>query len=82
MRSETRPRSYAVILISSYAGAAASAFLGVILLFHAFSGHGGQAGNVLRVGFAILSFFIGLFLLTVGILYSASFDNAGRDEFH
>ena len=82
MRSETRPRTYAVILIFTYAGAAASALVAVVLLLQDFSGHGGPAGNVLRVGFAIFSCFVGLFLLTVGILYRASFDNVGSDELH
>jgi len=81
MRSDTRPRSYTMILISAYAGAAGAAMIGVLMLVQFLAGHGGPAGNILRVGLAILSFFIGLFLLTVGILYRASFDNAETDDF-
>jgi hypothetical protein len=81
MQSEPRPRSYAMILISTYGGAAGSAVFGILLLVQVFSGHGGPAGNMLRVGIALLAFLVGLFLLTVGILYRSSFGNAESDEF-
>lgn len=81
MRLEARPRTYAVILLSAYAGAAASATITITLLLRSLSGHGSPAGNLLRVGLAILFFFIGFFFITVGVLYRASFDKLESNDF-
>jgi hypothetical protein len=82
MRSEQYPRSYWLIMACSFAGAAAFVFLALALLLEAIYGHGGAAGNILRIGLAVGSLFVGLFLLAVGTLYRMSFDEERATQAH
>ena len=81
MRLETHTRSYWLILICAFVGAAAFAFFAIALIVPAVSGHGSHAGNVLRAGLGVVSLFLGIFFVAVGTLYVISFDEADRNEF-
>ena len=74
MRSERHPRSYWLIMVFSFAGAAGFVFFALDLILQAIYGHGGGAGNILRVGLAVGSLFLGFFFLAVGSLYRMSLD--------
>jgi hypothetical protein len=80
MRSETQARSHWGIVAGAFAGAAAFAFFAVTLIIHAAFGHGSAAGNILRIGLAIIFLFVGLFLVAVGTLYRMSFDEEHGGE--
>jgi hypothetical protein len=75
MESEQHSRPNRLIMVCSFAGAAAFLFFALALLLDAIYGHGGGAGNIIRVGVAVGSLFIGFFLLAVGTLYRLSFDD-------
>ena len=75
MKSEQLPLTYWLVMVCSFVGAAAFAFLALVLILEAINGHGGPAGNILRLGLAVASFFVGLFLMAVGTLYYISFDD-------
>jgi hypothetical protein len=81
MESEAQASPHWFILAFSFVGAAAFLFFAVDLIVHAVSGHGGHAGNILRVGLAIIFLFLGFFLVAVGALYRMSFDEEHGDEF-
>jgi hypothetical protein len=79
MRSEYHPGRYWVVLGCSFICGAAFFLFGAALIFQAWLGHGSHAGNILRIGLAVFSVFIGFFFLAVGTLYRASFDES-RDR--
>ena len=74
MQSEGHARSHWLILAGSIVGAAAFAFIAVVLIVQAAFGHGSQAGNILRVALAVIFLFLALFLVAIGTLYRMSFD--------
>ena len=74
MQSEGHARSHWLILAGSIVGAAAFAFLALVLIVQAAFGHGSHAGNILRVALAIIFLFLALFLVAIGTLYRMSFD--------
>ena len=82
MRSETHARFHWAIMACSFTGAAAFAFFAVTLIVQAVYGHGSHAGNILRIGLAVIFFFLGLFLAVIGILHRMSFDEEHGREFH
>ena len=73
MRSEFRPGRYWVVLGCSFMCGAVFFLLAAALILQAWEGHGSQPGNVLRIGLAIFSLFVGFFFVMVGTLYQASF---------
>lgn len=75
MQSETHPLSYWFIPACSFAGAALFVVFGALLIMQIVTGHGSPTGNLLRIAFAIVSVFVGLFLAAVGTLYRMSFDD-------
>jgi len=75
MKSEQYSRSYWLIIACSFVAAAAFVFFALLLFLEAIYGHGGGAGNILRVGLAVASLFVGLFFLAVGTLYRMSLDD-------
>ena len=80
MPSERHPQVYSLITVLFFAGAAGFVFFALELLLQAIYGHGGGAGNILRLGLAVGSLFLGFFLLAVGTLYRKSLeeDRAGQ----
>jgi hypothetical protein len=81
MRSEQFPRSYWLVTVCSFVAAAAFVFFAIAMFLEAIYGHGGAAGNILRVGLAVASLFVGLFFLAVGTLYRLSFDDPRASGF-
>jgi hypothetical protein len=77
MRSEFHPGRYWAVLGCSFTCGAAFLLLGAGLILQTWKGHGSQPGNILRVGLAIFSLFIGLFCVMVGTLYRASRRESG-----
>jgi hypothetical protein len=67
-------------LACSFVGAAAFAFFAVTLIVQTAYGHGSHAGNILRVGLAVIFLFLGLFLVAVGTLHRMSFDEEDGNE--
>ena len=82
MRSETHIRSHLVILACSFVGAAAFAFFALTLIVQTAYGHGSHAGNILRIGLAVIFFFMGFFLAAIGTLHRMSFDEEHGREFY
>ena len=80
MESERHARAHWVISAAAFVGAAAFIIFAVALILQAVSGHGGGPGNILRVGLAITSFFIGLFVASVGAMYWMSSHKAHHNE--
>ena len=76
MRSEYHPGRYWIVLGWSFICGAAFFLFAAALIFQAWLGHGSHAGNILRIGLAVLSVFIGFFFLAVGTLYRASFNES------
>jgi hypothetical protein len=74
VQSEGHARSHWLILACSFVGAAAFAFFALVLILQAAFGHGGHAGNILRVALAVVFLFLALFLVAIGTLYRMSFD--------
>jgi hypothetical protein len=79
MRSEVHPGRYWLVVGCSFTCSAAFLLFAAALILQAWLGHGSHAGNILRVGLGVLSLFIGIFFLTVGVLYRASSDDS-RDS--
>jgi hypothetical protein len=75
VQSQGHARSHWLILTCSFVGAAAFAFLALVLIVQAAFGHGSHAGNILRVALAIIFLFLALFLVAIGTLYRMSFDD-------
>ena len=82
MRSETHARFHWAIMACSFTGAAAFAFFAVTLIVQAVYGHGSHAGNILRIGLAVIFFFMGLFLAAIGTVHRMSVDEEHGREFH
>ena len=76
MRQEFHLRRYWAVLGGSFICGAAFFLLAAALILQAWQGHGSHPGNILRVGLAIFSLFMGLFFATVGTLYHASFSES------
>lgn len=74
MRSEDNVRSFWIVLIGSFAAAAALAVSAIILVVQAFGSHGSLSANLLRVGLAAILLFLAVFLIAVGTLYWMSVD--------
>lgn len=72
MRSEFHPGRYWAVLGCSFACGAVFLLLAAALALQAWQGHGSHPGNILRVGFAVVSLFMGFFFIIVGALYRAS----------
>jgi len=56
------------MLVCAFAGAACFFVIAGYSLAQLLITHGSREGNILRVGFGLLPFLIGLFLLVAGIL--------------
>jgi hypothetical protein len=76
MRSEYHPGRYWIVLGCSFICGAGFFLFAAVLIFQAWLGHGSHAGNILRIGLAVFSVFIGFFFLAVGTLYRASFNES------
>lgn len=80
MCSEFHWGRYCAVLGCSFIGGAAFFLLAAALIQQAWQGHGSPPGNILRVGFAIVSLFMGFFFVTVGTVYHASFSESETDR--
>ncbi len=81
MRSEDRAGSYWMVLLGSYTGAAIFAVCAFNLILQLLHGHGTAAGNFLRATLAMISIFLGLFLVAVGTVYHLSFNEDSGSNF-
>ena len=81
MSAEVHDRSYWPILLVAFAGAAASAWFAATLFLQVFRGHGGPAGDILRVALGAAFVLVALFFFTVGVLYHRSFGPNRGQEF-
>jgi hypothetical protein len=81
MRSDVRASSYWMVLLGSYAGAAIFAVCACTLILQLLHGHGSPAGNILRFTLALISIFLGFFLVAVGTVYHLSFNEDSGNEF-
>jgi len=81
MRSEDHARPRWLGLLCAFVGAAVFIFFAIALIVQAAYGHGSHAGNILRVGLAVILLFVGLFFVAVGTLYGMSFDEEQGNEF-
>jgi len=68
MRSPFQTRFQWVVPACALAGAGVFVAAAVCLVVEAATGHGGDAGNILRLGFGVLALFIGLFFLVIAAL--------------
>jgi hypothetical protein len=78
MRPENHSGRFWFVMGFAFVCGAASFLFAAVLILHAVAGHGSQAGNFLRAGFAIVAFVMGCFFVTVGGLYHASCNRARR----
>jgi len=82
MKQEHHSSAYWLIPGAAFSGAALFAWSAVRLLHQVLAGHGGRAGNILRVGLSLSSLFAGVFCLAVGTLYRLSFQQDNGERFH
>ena len=68
MQSGTGYRLRGIIAVCLFAGAACFLVAAGYSLSQLLSAHGSKEGNILRAGFGILSFLIGIVLLVTGVL--------------
>jgi peptidoglycan/LPS O-acetylase OafA/YrhL len=68
MLSETGYRLRRAITVCGFAGAACFFVIAGYVLAQMLITHGSREGNILRTGFGLLSFLVGLALLVAGIL--------------
>jgi len=72
MQSETGSRLRGAISVCLFVGAACFFVAAGYSLAQILIAHGSSEGNILRGGFGLLSFFVGMFLLVTGILSRTS----------
>ena len=82
MQPENRSSTYWLIPGAAFAGAAVFVWSAFRLLHHVLAGHGGRAGNILRVGLSLSALLAGVFCLAVGTLYRLSFQQDNGRRFH
>ena len=68
MSSNTSRTFRWALVVSAFTGFALSMLAAIALFTEVVTGHGGSAGNVLRVGLGLLSLFIAIVLLVVGAM--------------
>jgi hypothetical protein len=68
MSSKTSRTFRWALVVSAFAGCALSMLAAIALFTAVVTGHGGSAGNFLRVGLGLLSLFIAIVLLVVGAM--------------
>ena len=78
MRSEENARSYWIVLLGSFAGAAVLGVSAVALVMRTFISHSSLFMGVLRIGLAATLLFLAAFLIAVGTLYCMSINDDSR----
>ena len=81
MKPQNHSSTYWLVPGAAFAGAAAFVWSAFRLLHHVLVGHGGRAGNILRIGLSLGAFVAGVFCLAVGTLYRLSFQQDNGERF-
>lgn len=80
MSSEASNRVHWTVVIGALGGSAAFVWAAIFSFTQVMIGHGGSAGNILRVGVGLLMLFLGIFFLIVGALYWQSLRHGSNHE--
>jgi hypothetical protein len=80
MSSGAGNRFHWTVVIGALGCSAAFVWAAIFSFTQVMIGHGGSAGNILRVGIGLLMLFVGVFLLIVGALYWQSLRHGSNQE--